>query len=439
MSKVNILRLDSVTANDTTATATINTNFQNIQSVIDTLLSRTGDTPNYMTAVLDMNSQRIINTAAPEGDLDVVNKAYLDGFVGDIEAKVAEANEAADAALEKAANAASSATYAAVSAQGAQNSAKDAEAAAAEAAADAAASAQAATDIEGDLTDPNLVAVGTDLRKGNDSLIKQVSEMDEAAIIQAGEDAVQAAEDAEDYKDAAEAAAQSVADTDFAVDLSYTNSTLQLIDQNGDALGTSITLKTLPSQTGQSGKFLTTNGSAASWTTVAVLPAQSGNNGKFLTTNGSTASWASIPDMSTYKGQYDSSVTYNRGDYIFYVDSRYWYICRNDNTTGIAPNDEMYWTQIYDDHLVNFRERSDNSSYHIGLVPGETSGSNYNGAVRFSLNAPKINASTGDIIGYQKTSNLVTSVSSSSTDTQYPSAKLFYDTCGDIESLINAL
>lgn len=40
---------------------------------------------------------------------------------------------------------------------------------------------------------------------------------------------------------------------------------------------------------------------------------------------------------------------------------------------------------------------------------------------------------------YQTTSNLVTSVSSSSTDTQYPSAKLFYDTCGDIETLISAL
>ena len=39
----------------------------------------------------------------------------------------------------------------------------------------------------------------------------------------------------------------------------------------------------------------------------------------------------------------------------------------------------------------------------------------------------------------QVTSNLVTSVSSASTDVQYPSAKLFYDTCGDIETLINAL
>ena len=44
-----------------------------------------------------------------------------------------------------------------------------------------------------------------------------------------------------------------------------------------------------------------------------------------------------------------------------------------------------------------------------------------------------------DTIPVQTTSNLVTSVSSASTDAQYPSAKLFYDTCGDIETLINAL
>ena len=44
-----------------------------------------------------------------------------------------------------------------------------------------------------------------------------------------------------------------------------------------------------------------------------------------------------------------------------------------------------------------------------------------------------------DVSNMQITTNLVTSVSSSSTDTQYPSAKLFYDTCGDIESAINTI
>ena len=48
-------------------------------------------------------------------------------------------------------------------------------------------------------------------------------------------------------------------------------------------------------------------------------------------------------------------------------------------------------------------------------------------------------SNTPSLSGYQTTANLVTSVSSSSTDNQYPSAKLFYDTVGNIETLINAL
>jgi hypothetical protein len=50
----------------------------------------------------------------------------------------------------------------------------------------------------------------------------------------------------------------------------------------------------VPSQSGASGKYLTSDGTNASWGTVNALPSQSGNSGKYLTTNGSTASWATI-------------------------------------------------------------------------------------------------------------------------------------------------
>ena len=48
----------------------------------------------------------------------------------------------------------------------------------------------------------------------------------------------------------------------------------------------------MPTQTGNSGKYLTTDGTNVSWGSVDALPSQSGNSGKFLTTNGTTASWA---------------------------------------------------------------------------------------------------------------------------------------------------
>ena len=61
---------------------------------------------------------------------------------------------------------------------------------------------------------------------------------------------------------------------------------------------------TLPSQTSQSGKFLTTNGSTASWADIPTeLPSQSGQSGKVLTTNGTAVSWTSLPTVDqTYDG-----------------------------------------------------------------------------------------------------------------------------------------
>ena len=56
----------------------------------------------------------------------------------------------------------------------------------------------------------------------------------------------------------------------------------------------------LPSQTSNSGKYLTTNGTDTSWGTVTQysLPSQTGNSGKFLTTNGTAESWGTV-DLSS--------------------------------------------------------------------------------------------------------------------------------------------
>jgi hypothetical protein len=73
---------------------------------------------------------------------------------------------------------------------------------------------------------------------------------------------------------------------------------LGYVDGVTSAIQTQIDAKepTLPSQTGNSGKYLTTNGSAKSWGTVSQysLPSQTGNSGKFLTTNGTAESWGTV-------------------------------------------------------------------------------------------------------------------------------------------------
>lgn len=60
----------------------------------------------------------------------------------------------------------------------------------------------------------------------------------------------------------------------------------------------------LPSQTGQAGKFLTTNGTNVEWAEVDALPSQTGHSGDLLTTNGTDASWVDTetiyPVVETY-------------------------------------------------------------------------------------------------------------------------------------------
>ena len=58
----------------------------------------------------------------------------------------------------------------------------------------------------------------------------------------------------------------------------------------------------LPDQTNNSGKYLTTNGETISWATVDALPSQSGNTGKYLYTDGSDSSWEDLPDFLLRSG-----------------------------------------------------------------------------------------------------------------------------------------
>lgn len=61
------------------------------------------------------------------------------------------------------------------------------------------------------------------------------------------------------------------------------------------------------------------------------------------------------------------------------------------------------------------------------------------GTIAVSLATGYTIPTTNDMNGKEVTTNKVTSLSSSSTDTQYPSAKCVYDLLGDVENLINAL
>lgn len=76
-------------------------------------------------------------------------------------------------------------------------------------------------------------------------------------------------------------------------------------DPSLDANWTAIS-GTFPVQTGNAGKFLSTDGTDPSW--AEVYPSQSGNDGKFLTTDGTNTSWGDVPS-GTYEFTASGSIT----------------------------------------------------------------------------------------------------------------------------------
>ena len=75
----------------------------------------------------------------------------------------------------------------------------------------------------------------------------------------------------------------------------------------------------------------------------------------------------------------------------------------------------------------------------VAKIPTATSDLTNDSGFITNAGVTSFNGSTGAVTGLQTTSNLVTSVSSSSTNSQYPSAKLLYDTVGDVESILQTL
>ena len=98
---------------------------------------------------------------------------------------------------------------------------------------------------------------------------------------------------------------------DYTLLATPTDAVLSVNGQTGAITAAQLKTAVIPSQSGNSGKFLTTDATNASWATVDALPAQSGNAGKYLTTDATNASWAVLDTDSntTTKGLYEHAHT----------------------------------------------------------------------------------------------------------------------------------
>ena len=83
-----------------------------------------------------------------------------------------------------------------------------------------------------------------------------------------------------------------------------------VISNTGDNDNSSSNEIELPAQSGQGGKYLTTDGTNTSWATVSgggSLPSQTGNSGKVLTTDGTNASWISKQERYLFESTPENS------------------------------------------------------------------------------------------------------------------------------------
>jgi hypothetical protein len=119
---------------------------------------------------------------------------------------------------------------------------------------------------------------------------------------------------------------------------------LGYVDGVTSAIQTQIDTKeaTLPSQTGNSGKYLTTDGSAKSWGTVSqyALPSQTGNSGKYLTTNGTAESWGTVTTPITWTQRTVMDASPNM---IEYNGSNLWVAVGSGGKISTSP-DGATWT-----------------------------------------------------------------------------------------------
>jgi hypothetical protein len=120
---------------------------------------------------------------------------------------------------------------------------------------------------------------------------------------------------------------------------------LGYVDGVTSAIQTQIDSKeaTLPSQTGNSGKYLTTNGTAKSWGTVSqyALPSQTGNSGKYLTTNGTAESWGTVTTPLTWT---ERVITEEQVNTIAYNGSNM-YVAGCNNGKLFSSPDGITWTE----------------------------------------------------------------------------------------------
>lgn len=173
---------------------------------------------------------------------------------------------------------------------------------------------------------------------------------------------------------------------------------------------------------GQTSSVYTYNASIPSAADFYIRAEYDSSTGYTLKTSTDGTTWTTQSTNSdTTPPVLDDDIYITSNDSAYYNDARVYltdtFVTVNDNT----------WTPYK--YVEDTSDVAKATSSLYGLVKPDNS--------TIAINDGVISVNQAELTTKQDVSNLVTSVNSQSTDSQYPSAKLFYDTVGDIETILN--
>lgn len=399
--KTSIRRLDSLTHNDTAATKLINDNFEALQQGIEDSLSRTGKTPNFMDAPLDMNMNRIINIADPVDDYDLANKHYVDEAVAGFQEKLdaeTEARQNADGALQDNIDAEET------RAKAAEKAIND------------------TLDTFGDVVTHNADEFATAAQGAKADTAVQPGEL--ANVATSG-----------DYND-----------LNNKPTIPTVNNATITLTQGGVTKG-SFTLN----QSSDGTIELDAGGSTSIPSVYKIISATFAVNSGSATINVADIVENGVLYVPFFVADVQHTLklecfaTYDKSTKLVTIYRNSDDLSSSLTATGViclvATNDTINTisTGLTNGQDYNQYNRSYSKAEEDNLLSGKQDTISDLSTIRSGASQGATAVQPAELSSYQLISNLVTSVSSASTDSQYPSAKLFYDTCGDIETLINAL